>query len=194
MSRFKLKLRSCRGFTFIELLIALGLTSIITFAALQFYTSLNQQSISQQEMADIQQVNRACLEEISTALRSAGYGLSTHPAYEVAGDSLFVYLQKDHPVDTIAYFLEEFTSDEYLELMGENTSATSVYKLMRKMNSDTAQVFADYLTDMRITVINSKLVAVTLETQSSRPDDTYPQNNGYRRFTNTDRVVIRNIF
>ncbi len=194
MTRFKPRSRSCKGFTFIELLIALFLTGIITFAALQFYTSLNQQSISQQEMADIQQMNRASLKEISTTLRSAGYGLSTHPAYEVTADSLFVYLKRNHPVDTIAYFLEEFSLEEYTELMGQNTSGTPVYKLMRKINSDTAQVFADYLTDLRFTVINSKLVAVTLETQSARPDETFQQNNGYRRFTNTDRVVIRNIF
>ena len=189
-----LRLRSSRGFTFIELLIALFLTGIITFAALQFYTSINQQSFSQQEMADIQQMNRACLEEISTSLRSAGYGLSTHTAYDVAVDSLFVYMRRDHPVDTIAYFLEEFTLEEYAELMGQNTSGTPVYKLMRKINSDTAQVFADYLTDLRFTVISTKLVAVTLETQAARPDETFQQNNGYRRFTNTDRVVVRNIF
>jgi prepilin-type N-terminal cleavage/methylation domain-containing protein len=189
-----LRLWSSKGFTFIELLIALFLTGIITFAALQFYMTINQQSFSQQEMADIQQMNRASLEEISTTLRSAGYGLSTHPAYKATADSLFVYMRRSNPVDTIAYFLEEFSLEEYTELMGENSSGTSVYKLMRKVNSDTAQVFADYLTDLRFTVINSKLVAVTLETQSARPDETFQQNNGYRRFTNTDRVMIRNIF
>jgi Tfp pilus assembly protein PilW len=194
MTRFIRRPGSCEGFTFLELLIALFLTGIVTFGALQFYASLNQQSLSQQEMADIQQINRACLEEISTTLRLAGYGLDTHPAYEISSDSLFVYLRQDHPVDTVAYFLKEFTTDEYLELMGANTSGTSVYKLMKKVNSDTAQVFADYLTDLRFTVINSKLVAVTLETQSAIADETYAQNNGYRRFINTDRVVIRNLF
>ena len=188
------RLQLSKGFTFIELLIALFLTGIITFAALQFYTSLNQQSFSQQEMADIQQMNRASLEEISTTLRSAGYGLDTHAPYRVTDDSLFVYLRQDHPVDTIAYYLEEFNLEEYQELMGENTSGTPVYKLMRKVNSDTAQVFADYLIDLRFTAISSKLVAVTLETQAARPDETFALNNGYRRFTNTDRVVIRNIF
>jgi len=81
------------GFTLIELIISLALTGIIAFTAFKFYASLNQQALSQQEISDIQQTNRACLEELSTALRSAGSGLTTSPAYAVSNDSLSVYMQ-----------------------------------------------------------------------------------------------------
>lgn len=174
----------------VELLIALFLTGIVATASMQFYSSINQQMLSQEEICNIQQLNRACLEEIGSNLRSAGFGLSGD-SYDINGDSLTIYKRGTAQVDTIQYFLEEFDDSEYGKMPGL-VEGTSVFKLMKQTNSDAAQPFADYLTDLRFTVINSNLVAITLEIISSKRDETFNENGGFRTFTNTERVALRN--
>ena len=182
-----------RGFTIIELLIALVLTGILTLATIQFYSSINQQVLSQNEIADMQNINRSCLEELGTSLKSAGFGVPTsHPAYEVDSDSLFVYSGNGGSVDTVVYFLQEFTDAEYTGKLGGHPTGITVYNLMKRVNTDDPVVFADYLTDLRFTVINPKLIAITVEVQATIPDETYQVNSGYRTFINTERVVVRN--
>jgi len=180
------------GFTLIELIISLALTGIIAFTAFKFYASLNQQALSQQEISDIQQTNRACLEELSTALRSAGSGLTTSPAYAVSNDSLSVYMQAAGGVDTVLYFLQEIDDSVYTAMGIDGSSGMVVHWLMKQENSSAAQIYADCITDLRYTVINPRLVAITIEVQTTKADDTFKQNNGYRTFINTERVVVRN--
>ena len=124
MIRINQQPRNIRGATLLELLIALFLLGIVSLAAFQFYSSLNQQVITQQEICDIQQASRACLEEISTVLRSAGSGLSGHKAFETSGDTLFVYMRGVTPVDTIMFFLQEFSDAEYASMMKGHVSET----------------------------------------------------------------------
>ena len=183
------------GITMIELLIALFLTTIITVSAMSFYTSLHQQVLSQQEIADLQQLNRACLDELSTAVRSTGYGVpDTHPIYEEFTDSLVTYNRNDSgTIDTTSYYIEEFTTADYTNLVIGPLDDLTLYKLMKKTNSENAVEFGNFITELQITVISSKLLAITLETQASLSDETFPDNNGYRKFINTERVVVRNI-
>ena len=180
------------GFTFVELMISLVLTGIIAFAAFRFYASLNQQALSQQEISDIQQTNRACLEELSTALRSAGSGLVTSPAYEVSSDSLSVYRQAAGGVDTVLYFLQAIDDSSLVAMGIDGSSNTTPHWLMKQENSSAPQIYADCITDLHYTVINPRLVAITIEVQTTKADDTFEQNNGFRTFINTERVVVRN--
>ena len=182
-----------RGFTLTEVLVATGLTALLGVAAMHFYSSMNQQVVSQQEISEMQQINRACLDEIAASLRSAGYLLSSHPAYEIAGDSLYVYYRGVNPVDTVLYFLEEFTDAEYDSMMVGRPAEVYVYKLMKQVNADAPVVFADYITRVLYTPIGTRTIAVTLEVQTSKADATFPENSGFRTFINTERVVLRNL-
>ncbi len=190
MKLFISRLSNSRGMTLAEVLIAVFLTGIIALGAMQFYSSFNQQMLSQEEMVNIQQINRVCLEEIGSNLRSAGFGISGD-AYDVNGDSLIIYKRGGAQVDTIQYFLEEYDDTDYANMPGL-VEGTSVFWLMKQTNSDSAQQFADYLTDLRFTVISSDLVAITLETIASKRDETFNENGGFRTFTNTERVALRN--
>lgn len=187
------RLTAPRGFTLIELLIALFITAIVAAAALQFYATANQVVVTQQEISDIQQINRVCLDEISTTLQMAGYMLPGQPAYAISGDTLMIFRRGTNPVDTTMYFLEEFTESEYSELMVGKPEGMHVYKLMKQINSEAADPFADYVTRVMYTPIGTRAVAVTLETQTRRPDETFDLNYGYRVFINTQRVALRNV-
>jgi len=182
-----------RGFTLMEVLVATALTGILALGAYHFYTAMNQQVVSQQDIAEMQQINRACLEEIATTLRSAGYMLSGHDAYLITGDSLYVFLSETKPVDTVLYFLEEFSDGDYQTMMVGRPDGMVVYKLMKQVNSAAPVVFADFLTQIIYTPIGSKTIAITLEVQTARKDETLPDNNGFRKFINTERVVLRNV-
>ena len=182
------------GFTIIELLVGMLITGILAMMAFRFFNVTNQQAVTQVEISEMQQGNRACLDEICTALRSAGFGLSSPPAYLISGDSLSLFSRRDSvAIDTVSYFLAEFTETEYAERISGDIGGTKYHKLMKKVNSANADIFADNITDLRYTPISSNLIAVTLEVQTTKRDPNYQDNNGFRTFINTERAVLRNV-
>ncbi|MCH7879772.1 MAG: prepilin-type N-terminal cleavage/methylation domain-containing protein, partial [candidate division Zixibacteria bacterium] len=63
------RLRSQRGVSLIELLIAVLLTGIVTSAAFQFYASMHIESEAQFDKSEIQHVCRVSLAELKKTLR-----------------------------------------------------------------------------------------------------------------------------
>jgi hypothetical protein len=181
-----------RGATLIELLIAALLTAILGGFTFRYYASMHQHSITQTEIADMHQVSRSCLDEISRTLRMAGWRIGGHPAYTIQGDSLYVFYSETNPVDTVLYFLEEYTAPEYAAVGGVPTGM-ELWKLMKKVNGGTPEMFADRVSAVQYTVIDSATVAVTLTVQTARSDETFADNQGYRTFINTERVNMRNV-
>ena len=183
-----------RGFTLIELLVTILITGILAVMAMRFYTVTNQQAQTQVEISEMQQVNRACLDELCTALRSAGFGLAAGPAFKVNGDSLYIFARRDSvATDTVLYFLDEFTDTEYAERIVGHVDGMKVYKLMKRLNSNPPEIFADYITQLLYTQITPKLMAVTVEVQTAKVDKSFSVNDGFRTFINTERVVVRNV-
>lgn len=190
------------GFTLIELLIAVLITAILAAAAFQFYVTMQQQVTTQKEISDMQQLNRSCLQEISKTLRMAGYMLpSGHPAFDtISSSEIWIYigtgnLSDPDPVDTTKYFLEEFTSDQYAVVPGLATGM-KLYNLMKQEEGadwTEPKIFADYITSIAFVPIGTSELAITIEVQTSKKDDTFAANNGFRTFVNTERVNMRNL-
>jgi prepilin-type N-terminal cleavage/methylation domain-containing protein len=180
------------GFTLIEVLIATAITAIISLASFQFYVSMHNSTTTQQQISDMQQLCRASLDEMAKTLRMAGYKLDGHPAYEINGDSLAVYYSQTNPVDTVMYFLQEFTDQEYADL-DSRRGDIKFYNLMKQVNSNLPTVFADCISGIRYSVVNSSTLAITLQTLTRKPDETHDANNGFRTFSATERVNIRNL-
>jgi hypothetical protein len=63
---------------------------------------------------------------------------------------------------------------------------------MKKVNSQKAAVFADYIKNIRYNAVASDEVTVSVTIESQKPDETFQTNNGYRTFTLMDRVILRN--
>ena len=196
--------RNQQGFSILELLIAVLITAVIAAAAFQFYVTMNQNVITQQEISDMQQISRSCLQEISKTLRMAGYMLSTidptHPAYEIIGDDLYVYVGCidagcPDPIDTTRYYLEEFTVAEYAAVPAL-PSGMQIYKLMKQEDEGAAaEIYADFVKSIMFTPIGTgdEEMAITLEVQTSMGDETHSGNDGFRTFSNTERVSMRNV-
>lgn len=68
-------LNSNKGFSLVELLIALFLTGIVSTAALNFYVDEHNSMLAQRNVSDMQQNLRVCMEEITMRARNAGASL-----------------------------------------------------------------------------------------------------------------------
>src|SRR3990172_7345534 len=144
----KTKITNCQsGFSILEVLIAALITAILAASGFQFYTKMHGQSETQYNVSEMQQLARSSLYDMRKSLLQAGFKLSAHDPYKISGDTLAVYYSVTQPVDTIQYYLVEFTLAEYANVP-DRTSSTRIYKLVKKVNSGDAAIFADYVTDI----------------------------------------------
>ena len=181
-----------RGFTVLEVLIAALITGILATATLQFYSRMHNQAETQYDVSEAQHQCRASLFDIVKTLRMAGFKLDGHPAYEISGDTLAVYFSETQPVDTVVYYLEEFRESEYHHL-GVSPEKTTLRRLMKRRNSTLAGAFADNITSIRYSIVDSANIVIAITAQTPRSDDTYAPNGGYRTFSLAERVNIRNL-
>jgi len=83
-----------KGFTIIELLIAVLLAAIVTSAAMALYITQHKQLVVQDEVADMQSSVRASIAEVSTKVRMAGYkvpdAVSPIMAYDTNPDTIVI--------------------------------------------------------------------------------------------------------
>ena len=187
------RLRSERGLSLIELLIAALLTGILTSAAFQFYASMNIQAETQFDKSEIQHICRVSLAEMKKTLRMAGYKLDdTIAPYVISGDSLIIYYNGVQPIDTITYALTEFTSFEYDQGAGR-PAGVKLYNMTKQTNAGASEAFADYITQLVFTQVDSANVDITIEAQSQRFDEAYTLNEGFHTYTMTERVNVRNL-
>jgi Tfp pilus assembly protein PilE len=77
MKRILWKLRNTRGTSFLEVMVALAITGIITMAIFKTYLTQHKQYLVQDDVAEIQQNVRASIEELARHARMAGYDLPT---------------------------------------------------------------------------------------------------------------------
>jgi hypothetical protein len=176
--------------TLLEILIALLLTGILATACFKFFTHVSHQAGVQLDISEMQTLCRASMEDIRKTVRSAGYMIEG-PAYEIQGCSLLVFYSVTQPVDTTSYFLTEFTDEEYQRVPGLDGNL-QVYKLMKQVNSEDPSVYADFITDMSFRQLSPSSILISITTQVPREDYTYANNEGFRTYTLTERVHVRN--
>jgi type II secretory pathway pseudopilin PulG len=69
------KSRATRGTTLIELLIALVITGVVTLAIMKTYVTHHENYIVQDDVTNMQQSARACIDELTRQIRMAGHHL-----------------------------------------------------------------------------------------------------------------------
>jgi len=169
------------GVTLVELLIATLMTAIVAGATMEFYVSQHKNWLMQNEVAEVQQCARACLDEIAGNLRMGGYRLDGHPAFTVGTDSLTVYYvdEATAQVDTILYFV--------------SSSSTVNPCLYRKIKQQQPDLFGEDIESLVVTNLSSRLLQISVTARSPKPDDEFIGLDGYRRRSYTTQVVLRNL-
>jgi prepilin-type N-terminal cleavage/methylation domain-containing protein len=185
-------LRNNSGFTILEVLIAALITAILTTAAFRFYTTMHLQSEVQYDVSEMQQLCRTSLYDMRKTLLQAGFKTGTHAPYEVKGDTLAIYYCETQPIDTCIYYLQEFTSAEYLNVPNRPTNR-NLYKLMKKVNSDAPAIFADYITNLNYNVVDADEIDISITIMAPRKDDAYNANGGFRLISESEKINIRNV-
>ena len=180
------------GFSILEVLIAAVITGIIATSAFQFYTKMHEQSEHQFNVSEMHQLARTSMYDIKNSLMQAGFKVGAHPPYEINGDTLAVYYSDTQPVDTILYYLVEYTYAEYANV-SELPQSHQLYKLYKKVNSDAAALYADYVVGINYNQVDAANFIVTMVVHSLKKDDSYQPNDGFRTFTVSERINIRNV-
>jgi Tfp pilus assembly protein PilW len=171
------KLKNQRGMTLIEILIAGILTLIVGGVALEFYASQHNQWLAQTDVSDMQQNVRTLLDELTTNIRSAGYGIMTgHPRILLTSNTLTLFYKDSTKIDTINYYVS------YADSLHPN--------LVKKINQGSPQVFAEDIESIQFTR-SGNIVTITLVAREGRKDPEYALD-GYRRRTLTTDVELRN--
>lgn len=181
------------GFSILEVMVAALITGILVAASFEFYNTMHAQSETQYNVSEMQQLARSSMYDIRKTLLQAGFKLAaTHPPYKIAGDTLAVYYSITLPVDTVQYYLVEFTSGEYASVPDLPTG-DKLYKLVKKVNSGVPAVFADFISDINFNQVDSANVIVTINVQAMRSDDDYAPNDGFRIYSVSERINVRNV-
>jgi len=171
------KIKDQKGITLVELLIACLMTFIIGGAALEFYASQHNQWLAQTDVSDMQQNARALKDELTTSIRSAGYGIiAGHPRIVVTSNTLTIYRKDSTKIDTIQYYVSHANPDHP--------------SLVKQINQDSPQVFAEDIESVQFTRTGN-LITVTLVAREGRRDPEYALD-GYRRRTMVVSAEVRN--
>jgi prepilin-type N-terminal cleavage/methylation domain-containing protein len=181
-----------RGYTLAELLISLFITGLLATAGFQFYIKMHNSTLTQEQVSEMQQSSRASMQEMSRVLRMAGYKLAAHVPYRINGDSLYVFYRDAAAIDTVLYFLQNYTEYEVV-LPDSLDQSLRPKKLMKQVNSQFAQVFADNINDMSFAVVNPSTIEITLTVQPLKADEDLHTNSGFRTYTAVERVKLRNL-
>jgi len=186
------KIRQLFGYTIIELLIGLLITGVVASAGFKFYVEMHNQTLVQENISDMQQNLRSTYAELEKNIRMAGFKLSGHVPFSVRTDSLFIFYSESQPVDTILYYLADYNTSLYPQF-ASLSDAQRPRQLMKKVNSNPAAAFADNIRTMIITAINSSTIEISIETMTDRADEEYSYNRGFRTYSMTERINLRNI-
>jgi len=174
-----------KGFTLLEVLISLFLTGVIAAAGFNFFVTTHNQRVVQEDISDMQQSSRNSLQEIVKILRMAGYKIGSHVPYQINGDSLYVFFSETQPVDTVLFYVDDYGDYDLGNPMMTAPEGLEPRRLMKKQNSASPAVFADYIRYMLFNVIDTNTINVTLVTQASQPDEAFTGNYGYRLYVAT---------
>jgi prepilin-type N-terminal cleavage/methylation domain-containing protein len=170
--------RADAGFTLVELMVAMVMLSIVSTATFYFYIGQHQAYVTQSDVSDMQQNGRAAVRELSYHLRQAGFSppvdSSAFTIFAVGGgpDSITI----NHHDTSYTFFVDATDSLNPI--------------LMRRVNSDSAVIFAEDIDSLTFTQVSANEVSIVLVAKTRRVDSAL---GDYRRRRLTTLVNIRNL-
>ncbi|OGC94836.1 MAG: hypothetical protein A2142_03660 [candidate division Zixibacteria bacterium RBG_16_48_11] len=179
MKKIMKHLKSNRGVTLVEILIGSLMSLIIAASLMEFYIHQHNQWLTQEKISDMQQNCRALLEELSRQIRSAGYGMSIVPFYQIDGDTLTIFTKPGADVDTIRYYVDR--------------TDTLHPNLVKKVDTGQAQLFAENISQISFSQLGTGAIQISFTAREARKDEDYAANGGYRTRQVTSRVKLRNV-
>lgn len=216
-NKIKIFLYRRRGFSLIELLIAMAVGLIVVSAAYQFFISQNKAYKIQEQMAEMQQSVRAAMETMVRELRMTGFDTANTPkiAGIVSANASSIHFTQNitrtnpayvpdedvlDPNEDVTYSLDA-QNNRLIRRARERTSPTTASELTDAPLAENIQTLTFRYFDANNTELstpvavpaNIRKIEITLKGKTAKPDPAYSQNSGYRTFELTSQVVPRNI-
>jgi len=159
-----------RGFTMIELLVAVVLATIVTSAAMAIYVAQHKQMIVQDEISDMQANIRAAAQELTTNIRMAGYNipdvLLPLEAYNTNPDTILIAYDAGNLRDVV---LEHEMPNVSAELRCDGHDISGLY------NGDWVYIFnPDTETGEFFEVTQAQYASGHIQHRNHRLDMAYP--------------------
>ena len=185
-------IRNRDGVGLVEILISAFIVILVVAFTLRAFVGQKDAQNTQAQVTDVQQAASFTMQELTTAIRNAGYMVPAGTrAYRKKGgalghDTLVIYRQNEaNPANTDS-------TRYFLAYTGANADHP---KLMRKLNALEAQVFAenienvDFIEVGPIGTSGAKVLTATLTARTEKIDS---HLNDYRRRTLSSDIVILN--
>jgi type IV pilus assembly protein PilW len=183
-----------RGFTLIEILIAMAIGAVVMAAIVDTFITQRKSYDLQEQISEMIQSARISVDMISRDVRMAGYNPAGASFDAISYDvtKLEVHADRngdgdpDDPDETIAYFYDATAKQIIREANG------SQQPLAENITDFTFQ-YLDQAGGATSNATDVYQIVVSLTARTAGSDPHYPNNNGYRTYTLTSFITPRNI-
>ena len=184
---------SDRGFTLVELMIAMAVGLVLLGAMYGVFTMHNKIFGTQEQIAEMQQNARTAMDMMTREIRMAGYNPTGAPFDGITYSASQLQVKADLDGN------ETIAGQE--NIIYKHDSAN--YQITRNIGSgdqpliENVQTFTfDYLDSTGSatpTSANIRQIRITITARTARPDPDYAPNSGYRTYTLTSVITPRNL-
>jgi len=182
------------GFSLVELLIAMAISSIVLGAAVNTFIAQRRAYAQQEQVTQMTQETRAAMEMVTREVRMAGYNPASTSFAGITYNSTQVQIRADLNGDGD-------TADTNETIVYSYNNATQ--QLLRDTNgssqpiADHIQAFTfDYLDGAgtsTTTTANIRQIRITITAHTAKRDPRYSANGGYRTYSLTSLVTPKNL-
>jgi len=190
------------GFTLIELVVAMGITAMVSLGIHNWYLSQTRAYNIHGQVAGMQQNARVGMATMVKEIRLAGHdpeGNSGAGIVVATSTILQVTMDLNRDGDTldanedVTYSLYDYGSD------GDQDLGRTVNAVIHPIAGNIQSLEFEYtLTDNSITnspgnLTQIRMVQISLTSRTAKPDNQYPTNGGHRTFRLKSFVSLRNL-
>lgn len=179
------------GFTFVELLVVLALTGIITAGLVNFMISQSRSYNLQEDVQEMEQNARIAMDFFAKKVRTANK-IKIFDPYDPANNDgtkikLITFTMPGMPGETYYFKFcgSDPTDDAVAERIGQTT--TNVAYFLQDLDHNEKLDFPVFQQ------VIPGVITITIEARTRRRDPNYPNNGGYRRILLSRQVVARSI-
>lgn len=181
-----------RGFSLVELLIAMAVGLVVLGVAFSIFTVQNKSLNNQEQLVELQQSVRAAMDMMSREVRMAGYNPARATFDAVTFDTSQLEVRADLDGSAGINGDEDiiYAYDSVNKIITRN-AGSGAEPLAENIDAFTFQ-YLDSAGNPAATSTAVTMVRITITGRTAQPDPDYSANSGYRTYTLTSDVTRRN--